>query len=197
MIMEEVKITTNSILAQVAERLNELSKESLEEKYLQIENKVFEFANFMEAQISFMHTSGNSQISMETIIRKALAIEKAIVLPVFSDTKNLFHLCKITDYDRDLVLNKNDVMEPDTEKCKKVALEEIDIAFIPGLAFDDKGGRIGFGNNYYTRLITRLPETCRKVSLAFEEQIVDQIQMDSRKHTVDIIITDKRVIYKI
>jgi 5-formyltetrahydrofolate cyclo-ligase len=53
------------------------------------------------------------------------------------------------------------------------------------------------GNNYYTRLITRLPETCRKVSLAFEEQIVEQIQMDSRKHTVDIIITDKRIIYKI
>jgi 5-formyltetrahydrofolate cyclo-ligase len=195
--MEEVKNATNGILAQVAERLNELSKQALEDKYLQIETKVFEFANFMEAQISFMHTSGNTQISMEPIIRKALKIEKAIVLPVFTEAKNVFHLCKITDYDKDLVLNKNDVLEPDTEKCKKVSLEDIDIAFIPGLAFDDKGGRIGFGNNYYTRLITRLPETCRKVSLAFEEQIVDQIHMDSRKQTVDIIITDKRVIYKI
>lgn len=195
--MEEVKNATNGILAQVAERLSEFNTQSLESKYLQIENKVFEFANFMEAQISFMHTSGNPHIPMEPIIRKALTIEKAIVLPVFTDTKNVFHLCKITDFDKDLVLNKNDVLEPDTEKCKKVPLEDIDIAFIPGLAFDDKGGRIGFGNNYYTRLITRLPETCRKVSLAFEEQIVDQIHMDSRKHTVDIIITDKRVIYKI
>ena len=70
-------------------------------------------------------------------------------------------------------------------------------AIIPGLAFDDKGGRIGFGNNFYNKLITKLPETCRKVSLAYEEQIVDQIQMESRKFTVDIIITDKRVIYKI
>jgi 5-formyltetrahydrofolate cyclo-ligase len=144
-----------------------------------------------------MYTSGNDQIPMEPIIRKALQIEKAIVLPVFTDTKNVFNLCKISDYDKDLGLNKNDILEPDTEKCKKVLLDDIDIAFIPGLAFDDKGGRIGLGNNYYTRLITRLPETCRKVSLAFEEQIVEQIQMDSRKHTVDIIITDKRIIYKI
>ncbi|HAR33493.1 MAG TPA: 5-formyltetrahydrofolate cyclo-ligase, partial [Desulfobacter sp.] len=44
---------------------------------------------------------------------------------------------------------------------------------------------------------TKLPETCRKVALAYEEQIVDQIQMESRKYTVDIIITDARVIYKI
>jgi 5-formyltetrahydrofolate cyclo-ligase len=134
---------------------------------------------------------------MEPIIRRALQIEKSIVLPVFTDMKNALNICKISDFDKDLILNKNDVLEPDTDKCKKVSLEDIDIAFIPGLAFDDKGGRIGFGNNYYTRLITRLPETCRKVSLAFDEQIVDQIQMDSRKHTVDIIITDKRVIYKI
>ncbi len=195
--MEEVKNTTSSILAQVAEKLDELSQEEIEAKYHQIQARVFEFANFMEAQISFMFTSGNDQIPMEPIIRRALQIEKTIVLPVFTDMKNALNICKITDFDKDLVLNKNDIREPDTDKCKKVSLEDIDIAFIPGLAFDDKGGRIGFGNNYYTRLITRLPETCRKVSLAFDEQIVDQIQMDSRKHTVDIIITDKRVIYKI
>jgi 5-formyltetrahydrofolate cyclo-ligase len=195
--MEEVKNTSSSILAQVAEKLDELTEKELEGKYLEIQKMVFEFANFMEAQISFMYTAGNDQIPMEPIIRKALEFEKTIVLPVFTDTKNMFNLCKISDFDKDLVLNKNDIREPDTDKCKKVSLEDIDIAFIPGLAFDDKGGRIGFGNNYYTRLITRLPETCRKVSLAFDEQVVDQIQMDSRKHTVDIIITDKRVIYKI
>lgn len=195
--MEEVKNTKTSILAQVAEKLDTFTKQEREAKYYQIENKVFEFANFMESQVSFMHTSGSGDIPMERIIRKALHIEKTIVLPVFTDAKNAFHLCKIIDYDKDLLPSASDVLEPDPERCKKISLDEIDIAFIPGLAFDDKGGRIGLGSNYYTKLITRLPETCRKVSLAFEEQIVDQIQMDSRKHTVDIIITDKRVIYKI
>ncbi len=195
--MEEVKNTKTSILAQVAEKIDAFTKQEREAKYYQIENKVFEFANFMESQVSFMHTSGSGEIPMERIIRKALHIEKTIVLPVFTDAKNAFHLCKIIDYDKDLLPSASDVLEPDPERCKKISLDEIDIAFIPGLAFDDKGGRIGLGSNYYTKLITRLPETCRKVSLAFEEQIVDQIQMDSRKHTVDIIITDKRVIYKI
>jgi len=201
--MEEMKNTKVSVLTQVSDRLGALTKEALAEKYNGIENKLFEFANFMEAQLAFLSTSTGTDISTEriipteAIIRKALHIEKGIVLPVFTDAKNSILLYKISDYDKDLVISGDDVPEPDPEKCKKISLDDIDIAIIPGLAFDDKGGRVGFGNNYYSKLITKLPETCRKVSLAYEEQIVDQIQMESRKFTVDIIITDKRVIYKI
>ncbi len=201
--MDEMKNTKISVLTQVSDRLGALTKEALAEKYNGIENKLFEFANFMEAQLAFLSTTTRTEIPTEgiipteAIIRKALHIEKGIVLPVFTDSKNSILLYKIGDYDKDLVASDNDVLEPDPEKCKKISLDDIDIAIIPGLAFDDKGGRVGFGNNYYSKLITKLPETCRKVSLAYEEQIVDQIQMESRKFTVDIIITDKRVIYKI
>lgn len=195
--MDEMKNGKSSVLAQVAERLDALSPEALEEKYQIIEGKLFEFANFMEAQQAFLYTQTSTEIPTEAIIRKALDIEKGIILPVFTDAKNAFHLYKISDYEKDLVMNADDILEPNPERCKKIALDDVDIAIIPGLAFDDKGGRVGFGNNYYAKLITRLPETCRKVSLAYEEQVVDQIQMESRKFTVDIIITDSRVIYKI
>ncbi len=195
--MDEMKNSKNSILAQVADRLGAFTEEGLQEKYQQIEEKLFEFANFMEAQLAFLYTPIGTVIPTERIIRKALEIEKGIVLPAFTDAKNTFNLYKISDYDKDLVRNADDILEPNPEKCKKIALDEIDIAIIPGLAFDDKGGRVGFGNQFYSKLITKLPETCRKVSLAYEEQIMDQIQMESRKFTVDIIITDKRVIYKI
>lgn len=195
--MDEMKNSKNSILAQVADRLGAFSEDEIQAKCNQIEEKLFEFANFMEAQLVFLYTPMGTVIPTERIIRKALEYEKGIVLPAFTDAKKAFNLYKISDYDKDLVLNSDDVLEPNPDKCKKISLEEIDIAFIPGLAFDDKGGRVGFGNQFYSKLITKLPETCRKVSLAYEEQIMDQIQMESRKFTVDIIITDKRVIYKI
>jgi len=195
--MDENKNGKTNNLAVVAERLENFSKEELFEKYKKIEHKLFEFANFMEAQLVFLYTPLSNEIPTESIIKKALQIEKGIALPVFTDAKNAINLYKISNFDKDLVTNANDVLEPDIEKCKKISLDDINIAIIPGLAFDDKGGRIGFGNNFYNKLITKLPETCRKVALAYEEQIVDQIQMESRKFTVDIIITDKRVIYKI
>lgn len=192
-----MKNVKNNNLAIVAERLKNLTKEELYAKYGKIEHRLFEFANFMEAQLAFLYTPVSNEIPTEGIIKKALQIEKGISLPVFTDAKNAINVYKISSYSKDLIRNANDVLEPDIEKCKKISLDEINIAIIPGLAFDDKGGRIGFGSNFYNKLITRLPETCRKVALAYEEQIVDQIQMESRKFTVDIIITDQRVIYKI
>ena len=195
--MNEIKNTKNSNLSIVAERLDKFTKEELAQKYEIIERRLFEFANFMESQMVFLYTPVNGEISTENIIKKALQIEKQLVLPALTTTKNIINLYKITNYKKDLVTGVNDILEPDIKKCKKIPLEDIDIAIIPGLAFDDKGGRVGFGNDYYRRLISKLPETCRKISLAYEEQVVDQIQMESRKYTVDIIITDKRIIYKI
>ncbi len=195
--MDELKNGKTNNLTLVANRLESLDKEELLEKYKKIEYKLFEFANFMEAQLAFFYTPISNEIPTEKIIKKALLIEKGIALPVFTYSKNTINLYKINNYDKDIITSANDILEPDIEKCKKISLEEVDIAIIPGLAFDDKGGRIGFGNNFYNKLITKLPETCRKVSLAYEDQIVDQIQMESRKFTVDIIITDKRIIYKI
>ena len=55
-IMEEMKNTKSSVLTQVSDRLGALTKEALAEKYNCIENKLFEFANFMEAQLAFLST---------------------------------------------------------------------------------------------------------------------------------------------
>jgi 5-formyltetrahydrofolate cyclo-ligase len=88
-------------------------------------------------------------------------------------------------------------MEPDSSKCKIVPIEFIDIAIIPGFAFDEKGGRIGSGDGLYDRLIPILPVTTRKVGLAYESQIVQHVPMESHDKHVDIIITENRIIYKI
>ncbi len=195
--MNEIKSVKNSNLSVVAERLDKLTDKELVQKYEIIEQKLFEFANFMESQVVFLYTPQSNEIPTEKIIKKSLTIEKQLALPLLSSAKNMINIYKITNYTKDLAVNTNDILEPDITKCKKIPLEDVDIAIIPGLAFDDKGGRIGFGSDYYRRLISKLPETCRKISIAYEEQVVDQIQMESRKYTVDIIITDKRIIYKI
>ena len=120
-----------------------------------------------------------------------------VILPVFSDGSGSYRLYKIDSPDRDLKKSGDGSMEPDPAKCKEVPIDCIDIAIVPGLAFDEKGGRIGPGDGTYDRLIPNLPVTTRKVSLAFEDQIVPLVPMESHDRHVDIIITDRRIIYKI
>ncbi len=196
--MEDTKNTQKSLLAQVAKGFAALSEEDRLKKYNTIEQKLFEFANFMESFSILLYAPLPYEIvPTEQIITKTLSIEKNVILPIVSDPRKPFLLYKITDYKKDMITNSDGSPKPNPDQCKKISLDEIDIAIIPGLVFDDKGGRVGFGNQYYSKLITKLPETCRKISLAFEEQMVDQIVMASRKYTVDIIITDERTIYKI
>jgi 5-formyltetrahydrofolate cyclo-ligase len=106
-------------------------------------------------------------------------------------------LMKIDNLETDLTIGQRGILEPDPSRCNVVPIECIDIAIIPGVAFDEKGGRIGSGDGYYDRLIPDLPITARKVALTFEDQIIPQIQMESHDKYVDIIITEKRIIYKI
>jgi 5-formyltetrahydrofolate cyclo-ligase len=195
--MEDIKTVKRHNLEIVAERLNGFTKQELDEKYQIIENRLFEFANFFESQMISLYISAAKEIPSENIIKKTLEIEKGVVLPVLTDSKSVVRLYKINNYSKDLIKNSKGVIRPAINRCKEIALDDINVALIPGLVFDDKGGRIGRGDKFFTKLINRLPETCRKISIAYEEQIVDQIQMESRKTSVDIIITDKRVIYKI
>jgi 5-formyltetrahydrofolate cyclo-ligase len=195
--MEDIKAVKRHNVEVVAERLNGFTKQEFDEKYQIIENRLFEFANFFEAQMVSLYISAANEIPTENIIKKTLEIEKGVVLPVLTDSKNVIRLYKINNYSKDLIKNSRGVIKPAINKCKEISMDDINVALIPGLVFDDKGSRIGRGDKFFTKLINRLPETCRKISIAYEEQIVDQIQMESRKTSVDIIITDKRVIYKI
>ena len=195
--MDDIKDSKKSVLAEISEKLARFTKDEMAEKQAQIEQNLLEFANFMEAQLARLYIERSSEIPTGNIIKKSLDIKKGIVLPAFSDARHAINLLRIHNVATDLVKGDQGRLEPDPETCKKVTLDQIDIAVIPGLAFDEKGGRLGFGEGYYNRLIAKLPETTRKISIAFEGQVADHVQMESRKFNLDIIITDKRIIYKI
>jgi len=195
--MNETKSSKKSVLNEVTEKLSMLTIEERAAKQKAVESNFLTFANFLEAELVLLYIQRSSELPTEKIIRTSLDVRKGIVLPAYSESRHSITLLRINNYDSDIIKTDSDIMEPDPSVCKKIPLDQIDVALIPGLAFDEKGGRIGFGDGFYNRLISKLPETTRKIAIAFEEQIADHIQMESRKYNLDIIITDKRTIFKI
>jgi 5-formyltetrahydrofolate cyclo-ligase len=195
--MEEIQKTKADIRKEIAEAIGKLSVDELAEKTSLIENRLFEFANFLEAKIALLYIDNQNEVKSSGIIRRTFDQNKIVVLPlVKADTKK-FKLFKIDDFAKDLKPGQNGILQPDPGKCRTVPIDCIDIAIIPGIAFDEKGGRIGSGDGYYDRLIPHLPVTTRKVALALDYQIIPQVPIESHDKHVDIIITDKRIIYKI
>ena len=195
--MEEISAAKIQIRDEIAHTISALSESEINEKIAAVESRLFAFANFLESKIALLYRSGNLEVQTDSIIQKAQSYNKIVVLPAFDPENYKMKLMKVDVFGQELIPGPRGVLEPDASKCKVVPMDRIDIAIIPGLAFDEKGGRIGMGTGYYDRLVPRLDITTRKVALTFEEQIIPQVPMESHDKHVDIIITDKRIIYKI
>jgi 5-formyltetrahydrofolate cyclo-ligase len=195
--MDEIKAAKEQIRKDMAKAVNGLTERQRTEKTRSIESRLFDFANFLEARIVLLYVDSDCEVRTKSILRRAYEFNKIVVLPGFDGERRKMTILKVDNLDKDLQPGARGVLEPNPERCKPVPLNKVDIAIIPGQAFDEKGGRVGSGRGYYDRFIPELPATTRKVALAFEEQILPLIPTESHDRHVDIIITDKRIIYKI
>jgi 5-formyltetrahydrofolate cyclo-ligase len=195
--MEEIQKSKAEIRKEMAVMIDRFSEDELAEKTREIEDRLFDFANFLEAKIALLYINNENEVISRDIIQRTFDYNKIVVLPLVNTNANELKLYKIDHPVKDLKPGPDGYLQPDAEKCRVVPIECIDIAIIPGIAFDEKGGRIGPGDGYYDRLIPNLPITTRKVALALDSQVIAQVPSESHDKQVDIIITEKRIIYKI
>jgi len=195
--MEEIQLKKSELREEIAKKVAALPAKEIAEKTSAIEARLFDFANFLESKITLMYVHNNGEVQTGNILRRAHDYGKIVVLPAYNIENYRMTLLKVDNFDKDLQDGPRGILEPDETRCKVVPIERIDIAIIPAIALDEKGGRIGTGEGYYDRLIPRLAITTRKVALALEQQIVPQVPIESHDKHVDIIITENRVIYKI
>jgi 5-formyltetrahydrofolate cyclo-ligase len=195
--MDEIQEKKKQIREEVAAVVSALTKDLKAQIVEKIEKRLFDFANFLESRVVLIYIDAPTEVSTFNIIRNSYKYNKIVVLPSSNLEKREIILYKIDNPDKDLIAGPKGILVPDTVRCKKVPIDSIDIAVVPAVALDEKGGRIGKGNGFYDRLIPQLPVTTRKVALAFDCQIVAQAPMEAHDKHVDIIITEKRVIYKI
>lgn len=75
---------------------------------------------------------------------------------------------------------------------KAISPEEIDIVIVPGVAFDKKGHRLGYGKGYYDRFLSKT--NALKIGLAYDFQIVENLPAEEHDVPLDLIITPTQII---
>ncbi|WP_194847748.1 5-formyltetrahydrofolate cyclo-ligase [Candidatus Neptunochlamydia vexilliferae] len=103
-------------------------------------------------------------------LNEVLAKEGRLLLPrlISEDT---FYPYAVKDLDKGLVPHhKWKVFEPNPELCTPFPLDQISAVLVPGVGFDKKKGRIGFGKGYYDRFLARL--SCPFFGVGFKEQLL-------------------------
>lgn len=101
---------------------------------------------------------------------------------------------EIRGLDKELEIGAFGIREPKPEFLHPVRLEEAQVVLVPGIAWDYRGYRIGYGGGYYDRTINSLHTSVFMIGLAYEFQIVKQIPTGRYDRRVDKLVTEKRVI---
>ena len=76
---------------------------------------------------------------------------------------------------------------------KFVDIKEIDCLIVPGSAFDVQGQRLGLGGGYYDRFM-KAAVNAKKIALAYDFQIVEDLPVEPHDSKVDIVITESKII---
>lgn len=72
-------------------------------------------------------------------------------------------------------------------------LEGLDVVVLPGVAFTVHGHRLGRGGGWYDRFLSELPASVTTIGVAFEEQIVPHLPVESHDVRLDMVVTDRDV----
>lgn len=121
------------------------------------------------------------------LVEKALQLRLNVLFPRICNDGMSF--CPISSLQQ-LKPGTFGILAPETS----IHHQEINVFFVPGLAFDVSGGRLGRGAGYYDRFLSFFPHAF-KVGVCFERAVLPEIPIDEHDMAMDAILTEDRIIF--
>ena len=173
---------------------NRRAQENKEELSREICAKFAALPEYAAARTVMCFVDVRTEVRTRQFLPEALTHGKRIVVPYCVDGELELFLLESMD---ELAVGMYKILEPKPElrglPSKQVAVEEIDLIMVPGVAFDRRGGRMGHGMGYYDKLLEHARPGVPLVALAFECQLFDEIPTAPHDVFMDKIITERAV----
>lgn len=153
---------------------------------------ILDLPTYQEADVVLAYASFGTELQTDELLRRVLADGKTLVLPRVE--RGRLGLYEVRDLAGDLASGTWGIREPEPDRCPRADAGGVGFALIPGVAFDRRARRLGYGGGYYDRLLAGgLPEGTPLVSGAFEVQILDEVPTDPHDAPVDVVVTEEEV----
>ncbi len=168
-----------------------LSPEDRALRSQQIAARVVSLDAFARAETIALYSAMQAEVDEAEIAQAALAGGKRVAYPLVVPGQRAlaFAICS----PERLVPGVMGTREP-PPGSPVVPPEEIDLALVPGVAFDVRCGRLGRGRGHYDATLARLRPSAARVGLAFEVQLVPSLPSEPHDESLDAVVTESRVL---
>jgi 5-formyltetrahydrofolate cyclo-ligase len=177
---------------------HQLSQQALYLHSLQLQRLAANYAPFRHSRRIAFYLASQGEIDPGLLMQQALKAGKQAYLPVLRQRPE--HGLWFAPYRTGdpLYNNRYLIPEPAIHRCRPVMPWAIDLIFMPLVAFDEYGNRLGMGGGYYDRTLAfkRLRRHWRGpklIGLAHELQRVDQLPTEPWDIPMDAVITEQNI----
>ncbi|WP_309567541.1 5-formyltetrahydrofolate cyclo-ligase [Coxiella-like endosymbiont] len=158
--------------------------------------KIMALKPFQLSQNIAFYKANNGEVSIDNVLTKAQTIPKNCYLPVLRSCQNYldfysYHLENL------LIKNRFGIEEPDTSRETLISITNLDLIFLPLVAFDNRGNRLGRGLGYYDQALGSLEDRTLKklilVGIAYNFQKIDTIPIEKWDIPLNFVITEHTI----
>jgi len=164
---------------------------------LEVMRGVLRLPAYQRARRRLLFRSFGSEVLTDLLINETLRSRAELVLPRVKGLEEALALHAVRDPAEDLAPGAFGIEEPITERCPERSLYDVDFVLVPGLAFDRRGGRLGYGGGFFDYILnvrTDLVESGAAVAVAFSFQIVKKVPLATWDVRVPLIVTEEEII---
>lgn len=152
-----------------------------------IYEKVLEDEKYQQCDVVLAYLSYSSEVETHILIQNALQSGKRVAVPKCLDGERM-EFFYITDMSQ-VAPGMYGILEPTTGDMVCVEDGQKYVILLPGVAFDEKKYRLGYGGGYYDRYLEQHPQLY-KMMLAYELEKVDEVPHDEKDIPSDVVITE-------
>lgn len=156
--------------AEMSHLRHQLSHQEVAEYSKAICQKALTLTCVQQAQTLLLYYPLGNEVDLRMLMDELLRLGKKVALPVVQGKHMV--LRAYTGHN-DLQVGAYGIFQPN-ENAQEIPPEEMDVALVPGLAFDQSGHRLGRGAGYYDRFLKRMPQAVL-LGVAYPFQVVEKL----------------------
>lgn len=144
---------------------------------------------FQTAQTLLFYAPLPGEVDVWPLLKAALASGKTVSLPRFDAATGKYEARVLGRRAGEMVVGAFGIREP-SARCSLLAPARADWILVPGLAFDQRGQRLGRGRGYYDRLLLEIAG--RRCGVAFDQQVLAVVPSEPHDLRMNALVTPTR-----
>lgn len=160
-----------------------MNREDIDSRSRQLCSRVLKTQAYHDAKTVYGYLPFNQEVNLLPLLQQAVRDGKQVALPKCYGKDMRFIL--VSDFSR---IQASSIGAPEPVEDAPIAQDKTALVIVPGLVFDERGYRIGYGGGYYDRFLSREPHH-PTIGLCFDFQLISRLEEEPHDLPVDTVFS--------